>query len=99
LVYSLTLSFRKWKLAQSQEPGGWVGLENYKNLLTDDPEFVESLWATMVFVGADVAVTLIVALGFALLLQRVGRINSFARILLILPFVMSPAFISLLLKS
>jgi multiple sugar transport system permease protein len=93
LVYSLTLSFRKWKLAQSQEPGGWVGLENYKNLLTDDPEFVESLWATMVFVGADVAATLIVALGFALLLQRVGRINSFARILLILPFVMSPALI------
>ncbi len=95
LVYSLLLSFRQWKLAQSPTPGEWVGSKNYVNLLTDDPEFIESLQATFIFVSADVLVTVAFALGFALLLQRAVRINSFARVLLILPFVMSPALIGI----
>ena len=36
-----------------------------------------------------------VALGAALLLRRAGRVNSLARVLLILPFVMSPALIGI----
>ena len=93
LIYSLLLSFRQWKLAQSPTPGDWVGGKNYWYLLTDDPEFVESIQATMIFVSADVLATVAFALGFALLLQRAARINSLARVLLILPFVMSPALI------
>lgn len=95
LGYSLLLSFREWKLADSPEPGRWVGLDNYAALLTDDPEFVESLAATAVFVAADVAATLAIALGAALLLRRAGRIDSLARVLMILPFVMSPALIGI----
>ncbi len=95
LVYSLLLSFRQWKLAQSPTPGDWIGSKNYVNLLTDDPEFIESIQATLIFVSADVLVTVAFALGFALLLQRAVRINSFARVLLILPFVMSPALIGI----
>ncbi len=95
LGYSLLLSFQQWKLSSSESPSGWVGLENYVLLLSDDPEFVDSLRATAVFVASDVIVTLAVALGAALLLQRVGRVNSFARVLLILPFVMSPALIGI----
>lgn len=95
LGYSLVLSFRDWKLATSQEPGAWVGADNYTFLFTDDPEFAESLRATAIFVGFDVAVTLALALGVALLIHREGRINSFARVLMILPFVMSPALIGI----
>lgn len=93
LGYSLLLSFRSWKLAQQDTPGQWLGLDNYWNLLSDDPEFLDSVWATLVFVSADVGVTLLVALAAALLLQRETRLNSVARVLLILPFVMSPALI------
>lgn len=95
LGYSLLLSFRQWKLAQSNSPQAFVGLQNYLNLITDDPEFWDSVRVTVVFVGADVALTLAVALGVALLLQKVGRVNSLARVLLILPFVMSPALIGI----
>ncbi|MFM7330181.1 MAG: carbohydrate ABC transporter permease [Brachymonas sp.] len=95
LIYSLALSFRSWKLAQSTQPGAWLGFDNYKYLLTDDPEFLESIWATFIFVTADVAVTVVFALGFALLLQKAGKVHSFARVLLILPFVMSPALIGI----
>ncbi len=92
---ALVLSFRQWRLTKSTEPGPFIGLENYVLLFTDDPDFLESLWATFVFVTSDVAATLAVALGAALLLRRAGRVNSLARVLLILPFVMSPALIGI----
>ena len=95
LGYSLLVSFRQWKLAQSSTPGQFVGLKNYTNLLTDDPEFWDTVRVTAVFVGADVLATLVIALSVALLLRSAGRINSLARVLLILPFVMSPALIGI----
>ncbi len=95
LGYSFVLSLRDWKLARSDTPGDWVGLENYVTLLTDDPEFLESVGVTLIFVGWDVAVTLLLALGAALLLKRKGRLTSSGRVLLILPFVMSPAVIGI----
>jgi multiple sugar transport system permease protein len=95
LGYSFLLSLREWKLSAQASPGAWVGLDNYRQLLGDDPEFIESLQATAVFVFFNVAATLFLALGAALLLQRAGRIHSLARVLLILPFVMSPALIGI----
>ena len=95
LGYSLVLSFREWKLARRSSPGDFVGLSNYLNLLTDDPEFLEALRATAVFITADVLLTLAIALGAALLLQKAGRLNTLARTMLILPFVMSPALIGI----
>lgn len=95
LAYSFVLSFRQWKLARSVTPGDWVGLQNYWYLLTDDPDFREAIQVTSVFVVSNVLVTLLVALGAALLLHKAGRINTFARVLLILPFVMSPALVGI----
>ncbi len=95
LAYSFVLSFREWKLARSVTPGDWVGFQNYWYLLTDDPDFLEAIQVTSVFVVSNVLVTLLVALGAALLLNRAGRINTFARVLLILPFVMSPALVGI----
>lgn len=95
LGYSLMLSFREWKLARSNTAGDFVGAANYVNLLTDDPDFLEAIRVTAIFITADVLLTVLVALGAALLLHRAGRLNSLARTLLILPFVMSPALIGI----
>ena len=95
LGYSLILSFREWKLAKSNVAGDFVGLANYTNLLTDDPDFFEAIRVTAIFITADVLITVAVALAGALLLNRAGRLNSLARTLLILPFVMSPALIGI----
>jgi multiple sugar transport system permease protein len=98
LAYSFLLSLREWKLAQTDSPGDWVGMSNYVSLLTDDPEFLDSVKVTAVFVFWDVLVTLIFALGVGLLLKREGKIFSIARVLLLLPFVMSPAVIGISFK-
>ena len=93
LGYSFLLSLREWKLARMDEPGAWVGLQNYLLLLTDDPDFLDAIKVTAIFLTWDVLATLLLALGAALLLRRQGRVHSFTRVLLILPFVMSPAVI------
>ena len=98
LAYSFLLSLREWKLAQTDSPGAWVGMSNYVSLLTDDPEFLDSVKVTAVFVFWDVLATLIFALGVGLLLKREGKIFSIARVLLLLPFVMSPAVIGISFK-
>ena len=95
LGYSALLSFRTWKLAQRDTPGDWVGVSNYVDLLTDDPEFIDALVATAIFVVADVVATIALSLVAALLLRREGRLASLARVALILPFVMSPALIGI----
>ena len=98
LGYSFALSLRQWKLARMDQPGPWVGLDNYHLLLTDDPEFFDALKVTAIFLGWDVAATVLLALAAALLLRRQGRVYSLARVLLILPFVMSPAVIGISFK-
>lgn len=95
LIYSLVLSFRTWKLSRSSEAGEFIGLSNFVNLITDDPDFLDALRVTGIFITGDVLLTVAVALGAALLLNRAGRLNSLARTLLILPFVMSPALIGI----
>ena len=46
-----------------------------------------------IFVVTSVALTLLLAMSLALLLRRKGSLHTFTRIILILPFAMSPALI------
>ena len=61
LGYSFLLSLREWKLARMDLPGAWVGLQNYVLLLTDDPEFMDSVKVTALFLVWDVLATLLLA--------------------------------------
>ena len=95
LAFSFLTSFRDWRLLTSILPGRWVGFENYEIAFTDDPEFWTVMAVTTRFVAIDVAVTLLVALGLAILLLRAGFAKSILRTLIILPFAMSPALIGI----
>ena len=92
LAYSFVTSFREWDLTKQRRPSGFVGLENYVHA-AGEGGFQNSLWVTAVFVVASVALTMILAMSLALLLRREGRLHAFTRIVLILPFAMSPALI------
>ena len=93
LIYSALLSFRVWKLSRSSEPGAFVGLENYKWAILEEPDFLNSVWVTAVFTFWTVLLTIVIALGIAILLSPGGRLRLTVRTLLILPFAMSPALI------
>ena len=92
LAYSFITSFRDWDLTESRRPGGFVGVENYAYAASESA-FLNSLWVTTVFVVTSVILTVILAMALALLLRRTGPMHTFTRIILILPFAMSPALI------
>ena len=70
MLYSLYLSFTDYDLLQDPE---WVGAENYVRMFTDDPQFWNSVRATLLFALVSVPLKLAVALGVALLLYRNRR--------------------------
>ncbi|SFJ82898.1 carbohydrate ABC transporter permease [Jannaschia pohangensis] len=92
LAYSFVTSFREWDLTKQRRPGGFVGVDNYLHAASESG-FQNSLWVTTIFVVTSVALTLVIAMSLALLLRRKGRMHTFTRIILILPFAMSPALI------
>ncbi|MPQ96115.1 MULTISPECIES: carbohydrate ABC transporter permease [Thioclava] len=92
LAYSFVIAFREWDLTKQNRPGTFVGLDNFTYAFTE-PGFLNSLWVTTIFVVTSVVLTLFIAMSLALLLRRTGRMHTFTRIILILPFAMSPALI------
>lgn len=92
LAYSLMTSFREWDLTKQRRPGDFVGLDNFAHAFTE-PGFQNSLWVTSIFVVTSVILTLLISMSLALLLRRKGRLHTFTRVILILPFAMSPALI------
>ena len=92
LAYSFITSFRAWDLTKSRRPEGFVGIENYVYAASED-QFLNSLWVTFIFVVTSVILTVVLAMALALLLRRKGPMHTFTRIVLILPFAMSPALI------
>ncbi len=92
LAYSFVTSFREWDLTKQRRPGDFVGIENYVHAASESG-FQNSLWVTTIFVVTSVIVTVVLAMSLALLLRREGRLHTFTRIILILPFAMSPALI------
>mgnify|MGYP000309345560 FL=1 len=92
LAYSFITSFREWDLTRQRRPGDFLGFDNYVHAIAE-AGFQNSLWVTIIFVITSVVLTLVLAMSLALLLRRKGQLHTFTRIILILPFAMSPALI------
>ncbi|WP_250573207.1 carbohydrate ABC transporter permease [Nonomuraea sediminis] len=79
--------------------GEWTftGVGNYAKLL-DDPIFLSSLRVTLVYVAIYVPLTVVIALGTALLLNAVVFLRGLFRGMLFLPYVTSFVFAGVLWK-
>ena len=95
LIVSLWTSFHDYNLTRSLNMGPWIGVENYTEAFKYDPDFWKVMLVTATFVILDVGLTMLVALGLAVLLLRQGFGKTFLRTILILPFAMSPALIGI----
>lgn len=95
LAISLITSFRDWRLTRSTVPGPFIGVEHYLFALTEDTDFANSAWVTFLFVAIDVTITVVSSVALALLLRRVGVLQSVIRAVLILPFAVSPALVGI----
>jgi N,N'-diacetylchitobiose transport system permease protein len=91
LIRLVTFSFQKFGLRQQfGAPPEFVGLENYRRVLTD-PQFWTVLARTVAFCAETVVLTMAVGMIVALITQRVGRVLRLAIITsLLLAWAMPP---------
>ena len=82
------------------DPGSesFVGLENFRYFLTD-PAFLASLQNTLVLVGSVLALTILLGIPLALLMDQpvIGR--NFVRLMVIAPFFVMPTVSALVWKN
>lgn len=83
-------SFRHWQLAQSLEPGAFVGLDNYLSAFSDSV-FLNSVYVTAVYTLLSVTLSLVIALAIALVLHGPGKLKAVIKVMLILPYAVAPA--------
>jgi len=89
LVFSFYLSFTGYAQGQGLFSGGYVGLENYQDLLSD-PVFTGSIAITLVYTAAAVAAEMGLGLGIALLLNMDLPGIRICRTALIIPMMVTP---------
>jgi multiple sugar transport system permease protein len=91
LIWAIRLSFTGF-MANLPNPAGFIGLDNYTDILTD-----EDVWAhfqtTARFVVSTIALQVIVGLGLALLINQKFRGHSFWTTVILLPMMLSPAVV------
>ena len=81
------------------EPGPkvWAGLSNFRYFATD-PDFGASVWNTFVLLGSVIAITVVLGIALALLVNEAFPGRGIVRVLLISPFFVMPTANALLWK-
>jgi ABC-type sugar transport system permease subunit len=93
LAYNVYISLTSWNLISPIKK--FVGLQNYQRLIQDE-RFWLVLKNTAYYSLGTVFISLLIALGLALLLNRKLRGRSFYRAAIFSPYVTTPAVIALL---
>lgn len=94
-AFTIYVSLHEWNMLTPIESMPWRGLENYRYLLVDDPLFRETFRNSVVFALANVASTIVLSLGLALLLNGRVRLRGLWRAIYFLPYVTSSIAISI----
>ncbi|UCB44681.1 MAG: sugar ABC transporter permease [Spirochaetota bacterium] len=95
LVWTLTLSLTKWHANIMPKPE-WVGLDNFKYFLFEDPRFWRDLGFTSMYVGISVTGELVLGLIFATLLSQKFKGKNFFRVVYLLPMACPPIAVAFL---
>ena len=96
VIYSLIIGFTDNKLLSKTT--NWVGLNNFTKLLSDEA-FLESLKNTFIFVLGTIPITTIIALLFALLINKQFKGRALFRAGYFLPSITSMVVIALIFTN
>jgi multiple sugar transport system permease protein len=97
LLFALKNSFTFWNLQMGPNPMGFVGLDNFRQVLTS-ADFLASLRNTIVLSVVGVSIEFCLGLAIALLLTHALPGMSAARALLILPTTIAPIVVGFLFR-
>jgi multiple sugar transport system permease protein len=93
ILASIYFSFTDWNVLSAPR---WIGLDNYRELVSVDPIFWVALYNTAFYTLGHVPLTLAVALGAALLVNRRVPFIPFFRTVYYLPTVTAGVAVSIL---
>ncbi len=93
LIFSLVMSFFNWPVIGKPQ---FVGLGNYIQMFTKDPQFGKSLLITVKFAALFVPLNIIVSLILAILISQPVKGSGFFRTIFYLPSVVSGVAVSII---
>ncbi len=97
LVYLAWTSAQRMDLAMPFMDG-YVGLANYRELLTDN-RFWWSLLVSLIYTGSTVILQVVIGLALALFVMEMKRGQALFRFIAILPVVLSPAVVGMVWRT
>lgn len=97
LVMTIYFSVIRFNLLQPDQTG-FVGLENFEYFLTD-PSFGAAVVNTLLLLGSVIAITVVLGVAIALLINEPFAGRGLVRVLLISPFFVMPTVNALLWKN
>jgi sorbitol/mannitol transport system permease protein len=98
-LLTLWYSFHNWILTSPELGHRWIGLDNFRYTLTQDPIFRAAMVNTLEITAGIVGGSLILGLTFALLLNRSFPLRGVARALMIAPFFVMPTVNAVVQKN
>ena len=97
VCYSVYLSFTNTNLFLPSVQQGFIGLNNYIKLF-QDPDFIDSIRVTFVFVFGATIIKIIVGILLALLYQQHIRGFGIFRSIIVIPMMITPICAGLIMK-
>jgi sorbitol/mannitol transport system permease protein len=98
-ILTVWYSFQRWNLQRPDRRDYFIGLDNYRTILTRDPAFREAVVNTVIFVVAAVLLSLLLGLLYAELVNHRFPGRGVVRTLLITPFLIMPVAAALTWKN
>jgi multiple sugar transport system permease protein len=89
--YAIYVSLHTWKLTFPFRP--WIGIDNYKQLLTADPRFVNSLEKTAEIGGAALAIEFVLGFALAIFFWSTFRKARWLATIFLIPMMISPVVV------
>jgi multiple sugar transport system permease protein len=94
VLFSLFLSLCKWNLSAGFSNIKFVGIENFKSILSDI-WFTDSMKNSLIFTAATVSVGVGISLILAVILNKMVYIKNTLRVMLFLPYISSAVAVAI----
>jgi sorbitol/mannitol transport system permease protein len=98
-ILTVWYSFHTWIMTSPELGKPWVGLENFNYTVIQDPTFRDALLNTLIMTTSIIGGSLVLGLGFALLLHRPFPLRGLVRSLMIAPFFVMPTVSAVVWKN
>jgi ABC-type sugar transport system permease subunit len=98
-LFTIWVSLHDWNMLTPIVSMPWVGFENYRYLLFDDPLFRETLRNTVYYAVFSVSISVVMALGIALLLNGPIKLRAFWRAAFFIPYITIPVAVAIVWRS